>query len=828
MKASITLVKSCLFVLLTALPQSRCLQPVNCRWGSYGDWSECDGCTKTQVRTRSAEIFPQFGGSQCRGEATQTQTCVPNKSCPLELGCGSRFRCTGGKCISAHLVCNGDQDCDDGSDERQCGHGSSTTVCDIDKPPPNADITGNGYDVLTGKLRASVINTHSFGGQCRKTFSGDHMSYYRLPQNLLRYTFQVSVENDFTDELYNSAWSYMKHEEQRNKIRGGHDHKTFHTELSKDKEYHLMIIKNEVEVAQFQNSAPEHLSLSEDFWKALSSLPSTYQPAAYRSFLQTYGTHYMSEGSLGGQYQAMLELDSSAVKEMSQTDIDYHRCIKRVKRRLFWKKTTIKCEKIIDTLKRSSGYSNMRLPVKSIVIGGHVSYAAGLSYLNLEDPSVNSQMYSKWAGSVKDYPQLMNYKLQPLYELVKEVPCAGLKKLHLRRAMEEYLDEQHPCHCRPCHNNGQAVLLEGTCSCICRPGTSGSACQQGQAIGEKPGVIDGVWTCWSAWGSCSQGQKSRTRSCTNPSPSGGGRHCVGEPTERKPCEDPDLEHLQFMEPHCFEQSLTPRETCPSPPIIRNAYILNPLEVYPVGSKAEYSCPQGYHRSGDAITECMKDKSWTRAPVECKKTVCEAPTLQNDVIGAPWKQTYQIGERVSLSCPQGAQLEGVTDIGCSAALSWSPSPDAVRCAASPQTAKPGLNCKTWEKVGQDRCVCKLPYECKSSLQVCASFSSGKTLRLGVCQAGALQCLRRPFTLLQDAACDWPEQSFTSCEDCQPWEKCDGVRCECKEPKECPEDSTHLCVSLGDNGVARTMTECEAGTWRCQGKKITVINVGDCQD
>lgn len=47
------------------------------------------------------------------------------------------------------------------------------------------------YDILTGNLRASVINTVSFGGQCRKVFSGDHKTLYRLPQNILRYNFEV-------------------------------------------------------------------------------------------------------------------------------------------------------------------------------------------------------------------------------------------------------------------------------------------------------------------------------------------------------------------------------------------------------------------------------------------------------------------------------------------------------------------------------------------------------------------------------------------------------------------------------------------------------------
>lgn len=51
--------------------------------------------------------------------------------------------------------------------------------------------------MLTGKLKAGVINTLSFGGQCRKVFSGDHRDFYRLPQSILRYSFQVSKWSKF-------------------------------------------------------------------------------------------------------------------------------------------------------------------------------------------------------------------------------------------------------------------------------------------------------------------------------------------------------------------------------------------------------------------------------------------------------------------------------------------------------------------------------------------------------------------------------------------------------------------------------------------------------
>lgn len=85
----------------------------------------------------------------------------------------------------------------------------------------------------------------------------------------------------------------------------------------------------------------------------------------------------------------------------------------------------------------------------------------------------------------------INYKLilqlRPLYELVKEVECAGLKKLNMKRALEEYLATEHPCHCRPCRNNGQPLLIGSECHCVCRLGTSGRACEEGVVVGEQPG-----------------------------------------------------------------------------------------------------------------------------------------------------------------------------------------------------------------------------------------------------------------------------------------------------------------------------------------------------
>ena len=77
--------------------------------------------------------------------------------------------------------------------------------------------------------------------------------------------------------------------------------------------------------------------------------------------------------------------------------------------------------------------------------------------------------------------------MRPLYELVKEVQCAGMKRLHLKRAIEQYLNERHPCRCQPCRNNGLGVRGGVKCSCICKHGTDGLAGVKGKEVEGQEG-----------------------------------------------------------------------------------------------------------------------------------------------------------------------------------------------------------------------------------------------------------------------------------------------------------------------------------------------------
>lgn len=93
----------------------------------------------------------------------------------------------------------------------------------------------------------------------------------------------------------------------------------------------------------------------------------------------------------------------------------------------------------------------------------------------------------------------VSLQLRPLSELVKEVQCAGMKKIYLRRAIEQYLSENDPCHCQPCSNNGVAFTDGDSCKCVCQPGTWGLACEQGAEIEGQQGEFGPFATPVLGW-----------------------------------------------------------------------------------------------------------------------------------------------------------------------------------------------------------------------------------------------------------------------------------------------------------------------------------------
>ncbi|OWK57807.1 Complement component C7 [Lonchura striata] len=746
------------------------------------------------------------------------------------------------QCISRSLVCNGDQDCeDDGADEDRCEE--RKTVCDIDKTPLNSELTGAGFDIITGETMGRVIHTKSFGGQCRKVFSGDRREYYRLSESVLAYNFQVKVQNDFSYEFFNSTWSYMKHVE-----RYENSNKYKHTEnknLQKSKQ--LMVVENSVEVAQFINNRPDFLTLAEPFWKELFNLPVVYEYSVYRRLIEHFGTHFLHSGSLGGRYKVIFYMDTDKMKAEGVSITDLYKCTSSGWNALIVKKKKKECTKLDELLLASSGSTGNKIKGDPYIEGGSPGAVAALSYLDLDNPAGNSQMYTLWAASVTDYPRVIKKKLAPLYELVKEVPCSSVKKHYLKQAIEEYMAENDPCKCQPCQNGGEAAVEGTQCVCYCKPYTFGAACELGTLVQDQPGqhslnlgnalkrewfkesslhskpnipkcytdIVDGHWSCWSSWSPCSGGRQSRSRTCNNPSPRGGGKACLGEQHESKACEDEELQHLRLIEPHCFDLSINPTEFCSPPPRLENGFVQNAENAYPVGKNIVYACKHGYSLVGDPVAKCHSNLQWQVGERYCQETACLLPELEGGLQGVPWKPIYEIGERITLSCPHGMHLEGAHSVLCEPSLKWSPDVKTIQCkrpVPSVRTEVTEPKCQPWEKVYQSQCVCKMPYECgylKGSttpflVYVCVEISL-KHFSLGFF-FGDMVAILSVFPL---CFCLVPSNI-----------------CVCDEDRLCEEGGAQVCAEVSGSAAHRTMTECEVGLLRCRGETVTLVSIRPC--
>ncbi|NXU61718.1 CO7 protein, partial [Horornis vulcanius] len=508
---------------------------------------------------------------------------------------------------------------------------------------------------------------------------------------------------------------------------------------------------------------------------------------------------------------------------------DLYKCTSSGWNAFFVKKKKKECTKLDELLLTSSGSSSNKIKGDPYIEGGSPGAVAGLSYLDLDNPAGNSRIYTSWAASVTDYPTVIKKKLTPLYDLVKEVPCSSVKKHYLKQAIEEYIAENDPCKCQPCQNGGEAAVEGTQCVCYCKPYTFGAACELGTLVQDQPGIVDGQWSCWSSWSPCSGGRKSRSRTCNNPSPRGGGKACLGEQHESKACEDEELQHLRLIEPHCFDLSINPTEFCSSPPLLENGFVQNAENSYPVGKNIVYACKHGYSLVGDPVAKCHSNLQWQVGERYCQETACLLPNLEGGLQGEPWKPVYEIGERITLSCPHGMHLEGADSILCEPSLKWSPDVKTIQCkrpVPSVKTEVTDPKCQPWEKVYQSQCVCKMPYECGPSLDICATDQRTKrSTPLTVCKMHALECMGRKYSLTSAENCKVPQAAEIPCGSCRSWEKCNVSSniCICDEDVLCEEGGAQVCAAMSGSAAHQTMTECEVGLLRCRGETVTLVSI-----
>ncbi|XP_069794593.1 complement component C8 alpha chain [Narcine bancroftii] len=543
----------------------RSLVPLDCQLGKWAKWSDCSPCETTKSRFRKLQRPAIFGGSPCIGSLWEEVVCQTSTECASINTCGDQFRCSSGWCIKRRLLCNGDSDCEDASDEDVCeldGPNEIHTFCRNLFPIHGYQTIMKGYNILTNEVVSTVLNS-GYNGYCEYVYNGDwrelrydseceHLyynddeKYFRKPYNIFQYRFEAIADSGFSVEVYRDINSLHTALKKENSFEIGVNFKLFIVDVGARYSSYSGVIQNltsyekmdvsfvrvrtKIQTAHFKMRR-HNLILDEGMIESLMKLPDEYNYGMYSKFIADYGTHYYASGTMGGVFEFFLVMNNHELKKSGFSADQAGSCIAGSLGVLMGAFSVgfEKCQHRANEEKTSSSSRSYIQDVIVHVVGGDHKSIGGMQ--GQEVP--NAKMYRHWGKSLKYVPAIIDFEVMPIYELISRsnLPSVNIKQQHLKTAMEEYLSEFHPCRCHECYNNGSPLLMTNVCSCVCEPGYSGKACQETK----RKGVTNGGWDCWSQWSSCTRGSRRRTRNCNHPAPKDGGAMCLGKSTQTQYC-----------------------------------------------------------------------------------------------------------------------------------------------------------------------------------------------------------------------------------------------------------------------------------------------------
>ncbi|KAM7401132.1 hypothetical protein PAMA_005359 [Pampus argenteus] len=510
------------------------VHPVDCVLSEWTRWTRCDTCQKKKYRFAKLTQPSQFGGEPCNFHGREEEACeVPSRYSCDNIPVCEGFLCTQtGRCIPRTLQCNGEDDCGDMSDEAGCKRGQKPCRQEAEEYWGIENLA-KGVNILNSNLEGVVLDNRYYAGSCLPHYIQNVR--FRKPYNLQQYTLQTKGSYDFTLQAFESYSEYMDYtmKERSTKITvsfgfaipgvaefGFNFNNAKYTKSvqkirrASGKTNSFVRAKAELELAQYMLKS-DGLMLHPEFLQRLRSLPQSYVYGEYRQIYRDYGTHYITEAALGGDYEHTIILNKEKLEKTDYSLDDYKNCVQsgfKVGANIYGVYVSVglsggSCDAVLNEMGEDTVYGSVMEDFVAVVRGGSSESITALVSQKLPTP----KLMGLWGEGVRFNPDFIRRTTRPLYELVtsRDFAYDDALKRNLKRALSEYLEEASSCRCAPCHNNGVAVL--------------------------KDIAIDGSWSCWGSWSSCSGGTMSRSRQCNNPAPSNGGMTCSGLQQESNEC-----------------------------------------------------------------------------------------------------------------------------------------------------------------------------------------------------------------------------------------------------------------------------------------------------
>ncbi|XP_072319767.1 perforin-1-like [Eucyclogobius newberryi] len=357
---------------------------------------------------------------------------------------------------------------------RCCHHIGEGKVCQNAPFVPGHNLMGEGFDIVTLKRKgAYLVDVKTYmtpngtcnmvenplqGNQLQKlplsafdfrAFSRCNSAVYQSAQSSVSKVVSTMTNQDSAD------WKVdLKQEDYGDLEVGGTGSDAYKFASTRTKEDKFTFSVHRSSCTHYRYRVSDTPRLSPEFQKDVSLLPASYCSSSkpqYRRLIDTYGTHYIRQASLGGRFRRLTAVRTCLSSLNGFSSSEAHNCLSlginlglgKYKLTLGYKS----CQKMLQNQDTAASFSNGLHLHHTEVVGGQ-GWLGEFSLLFND-----SNGYNTWLQSLKDQPDIVQYSLRLMSNLVPDA-----QKPHVKAAIQDYLKE-----------NGVSKKDEKPCGVSCCP-----------------------------------------------------------------------------------------------------------------------------------------------------------------------------------------------------------------------------------------------------------------------------------------------------------------------------------------------------------------------